>query len=172
VQPYLDKGTFLVISGDIITDIDLSKAVRFHRQKQALATIVLKEVTNPYEYGVVDIDQSGRIKQYLEKPERQSIISNRVNTGIYILEPEIFDYMEPNKAYDFSYDIFPLMVAQNAPLFGYLANGYWRDIGTAQSYRQAEVDVLAGKVSHINPQPYNLRDEKVLTTREAVVLEA
>jgi mannose-1-phosphate guanylyltransferase/phosphomannomutase len=172
-QPFLDKEPFLVISGDIVTDIDLSQAIDFHRQKQALATVVLKHVANPQEYGVVVTDQSGRIRQYLEKPDRQPIISNKVNTGIYILESEIFDYMEPNKAYDFSYDIFPLMVKQNAPLFGYLANGYWRDIGTMQSYRQAEADVLAGKMSHIIARSYNLRrDERALTTPEFVALEA
>jgi mannose-1-phosphate guanylyltransferase / phosphomannomutase len=171
-QSYLDKGTFLVISGDIITDIDLSKAIAFHRQKQALATVVLKEVANPCDYGVVVTDQSGRIRQYLEKPERQPIISNVVNTGIYILEPEVLDYMEPNKAYDFSYDIFPLMVSQHAPLFGYLADGYWRDIGTVQSYKQAEADVLAGKVSRIIAQPYRLRDERALTMPGVVALEA
>jgi mannose-1-phosphate guanylyltransferase/phosphomannomutase len=172
-QPYLDDETFLVISGDIITNIDLSRAIYFHRQKQALATVVVKDVVNPHEYGVVVTDQNGRIRQYLEKPDRQSIISNRANTGIYILEPEILDYMEPNKAYDFSYDIFPLMVAQNAALFGYLADGYWRDIGTVQSYRQATVDILAGKVRHIISQPYNLRrDERALTTQEFVALEA
>lgn len=170
-QSYLDKETFLVISGDIITDIDLSMAVDFHRQKQALATVVLKEVANPSEYGVVMTDQSGRIRQYLEKPDHQPGISNVVNTGIYILEPEVLDYMKPNKAYDFSYDIFPLMVAQNAPLFGYLADGYWRDIGTVPSYRQAEADVLAGKVNPIISQPSNLGDERALTTPEIVALE-
>lgn len=171
-QPYLEKGTFLVISGDIVTDIDLSKAIDFHRQKEALATVVLKRVANPQEYGVVVTDQSGRIRQFQEKPERQSVISNTVNTGIYLLEPEILAYMEPDKAYDFSYDIFPLMISQNAPLFGYLADGYWRDIGTTRSYRQAEVDVLAGKVNHIIAQPYKLRDERVPTAREVVMLEA
>ncbi len=170
-QPYLDDKTFLVISGDIVTDIDLSKAVHFHRQKQALATVVLKRVTNPHEYGVVVADRSGRIRQYLEKPERQSIISNMVNSGIYILEPEVLDYMEPNQAYDFSYDIFPLLVAQNAPFFGYVADGYWRDIGMVQSYTQVKADVLAGKVNHIISQPYNLsRDETLLTTPEGAVL--
>jgi mannose-1-phosphate guanylyltransferase/phosphomannomutase len=161
-----------VISGDIITDIDLSKAIAFHRQKQALATVVLKEVANPCEYGMVVTDQSGRIRQYLEKSERQPLISNVVNTGVYILEPEVLDYMEPNKTYDFSYDIFPLMVAQNAPLFGYRTDGYWRDIGTIQSYKQAEADVLAGKVSHIIAEPYKLRGGRALPTREAVALEA
>jgi mannose-1-phosphate guanylyltransferase/phosphomannomutase len=160
-QPYLDRGTFLVISGDIVTDIDLSKAIHFHRQKEALATVVLKQVANPQEYGVVVTDQSGRIRQYLEKPDRQPIISNRVNTGIYILEPKIFDYMEPHKAYDFSYDIFPLLVSQNAPLFGYRTEGYWRDIGTVQSYRQAEADVVAGKVSHIVSRSYESKVESL-----------
>lgn len=169
-QSYLDDETFLVISGDIVTDIDLSRAIRFHRQKQALATVVLKRVANPHEYGVVVTDRSGRVRQYLEKPDRQVIISNTVNSGIYILEPGILDYMEPNQAYDFSIDIFPLIVAQNVPFFGYLADGYWRDIGTWQSYRQAMADVLAGKVSHVISQPKLNRDERVFTTPEGVAL--
>lgn len=155
-QPYLDNETFLVISGDIVTDIDLSGAMRFHRQKQALATLILKRVANPLQYGVVGTDPTGRIRQYLEKPGPQSVISHVINTGIYVLEPEMLDYMEPDQAYDFSYDIFPLMLSQNAPLFGYQTDSYWRDIGTLQSYKQATTDVLAGKVSHIMPRPFEL----------------
>ncbi|MCB0190424.1 MAG: nucleotidyltransferase family protein [Anaerolineae bacterium] len=171
VQSYLDDETFLVISGDLVTDIDLSRAIRFHHQKQALATVVLKRVANPHGYGVVVTERSGRIRQYLEKPEHQPAISNMVNTGIYILEPKILDYMEPSQAYDFSYDIFPLLVAQNTPFFGYLADGYWRDIGTMQSYRQAEADILAGKVSHIISHSYNLdRDESAFAKPESVAL--
>jgi mannose-1-phosphate guanylyltransferase/phosphomannomutase len=150
-QPYLDDEAFVVISGDIVTDIDLSRAARFHREKQALATVVLTHVANPLEYGLVVTDHSGRIRQYQEKPDRRSAISHVINSGIYVLEPEILDYMEPDTAYDFSYDLFPLLLSQNVSLFGYLANGYWCDIGTVQSYLQATADVLAGKVSHIIP---------------------
>lgn len=148
-QPYLDDKPFLVISGDIVTDINLSQVVRFHREKRAVATLALTHVADPTGYGVVITDQAGRIRQYLEKPSHQSIISNFVNTGIYVLEPKLLDSMKPHTTYDFSYDIFPQMMKQNAALFGCLAEGYWRDMGTLRSYQQSIADVCAGKVDLI-----------------------
>jgi mannose-1-phosphate guanylyltransferase / phosphomannomutase len=148
-QAYLDDRPFLVISGDIVTDIDLARAVRFHRAKGALATLALTQVANPAEYGVVVSDQAGRIQHYLEKPGHQTVISNFVNTGIYVLEPTLLDDMQPCTAYDFSYDIFPQLLRQNAALYGCLAEGYWRDMGTMQSYQQCIADVRAGKVDLI-----------------------
>jgi mannose-1-phosphate guanylyltransferase / phosphomannomutase len=145
-QAYLDDEPFLVISGDIVTDINLSQVVRFHREKDALATLALTHVADPTQYGVVITDDAGHIRQYLEKPSHQQVISNFVNTGIYVLEPKLLDDMKPNTAYDFSYDIFPRMLNRNEALFGYLAEGYWRDMGTMQSYQQSLVDVRAGKV--------------------------
>lgn len=149
-QAYLDNEPFLVISGDIVTDIDLSDMRRFHRQKGALATLALKPVADPREYGVVVTGSEGRIKQYLEKPDNGQIIANTVNIGVYILDPSILDWMEPNLTYDFSYDIFPLLLTQNRPFFAHQSSDYWRDMGTLSSYMQAINDVLTGKVSHID----------------------
>jgi mannose-1-phosphate guanylyltransferase/phosphomannomutase len=148
-QPYLDDKPFLVISGDIVTDINLAQVVRFHQEKRAVATLALTHVADPAGYGVVSTDQAGRIRQYLEKPSHQSVISNFVNTGIYVLEPKLLDDMKPDTPYDFSYDIFPRLVKQDAALFGCLAEGYWRDMGTARSYQQSIADVGAGKVNLI-----------------------
>jgi mannose-1-phosphate guanylyltransferase / phosphomannomutase len=148
-QAYLDDEPFLVISGDIVTDINLSQVVQFHREKDALATLALTHVADPTQYGVVITDHAGHIRRYLEKPGHQQVISNFVNTGIYVLEPELLDDMQPNTACDFSYDIFPQMLNRNQALFGYLAEGYWRDMGTMQSYQQSLVDVRAGKVNLI-----------------------
>ena len=149
-ESYLGDEPFLVISGDAITDFDLSSVLQFHRDKQAAVTMVLKHVADPLEYGVVVTDAGGRIRHYLEKPDHGQVISNTVNTGIYVLEPEVLAMMKPNEVYDFSYDIFPRLLSQNIPLFGYLANGYWCDIGTIQRYRQATHDALVGKVKHID----------------------
>jgi len=149
-QPFLDDETFLVISGDIITDIDLAKALRFHRQKQATATLVLKQVADLQGYGVVATDCGGRITQYQEKPDGKQIISNTINTGIYFLEPDVLATMKPNQPYDFSYNIFPLLLRRKALLFGYVAADYWSDIGTIASYLETTADVLAGKVKHID----------------------
>lgn len=152
-QPYLADEPFLVISGDIVTDIDLSRLWQFHRRNDALATLALKQVADSREYGVVVTDSSGRIKQYLEKPGGEQMISNTVNIGVYILDPEVLGWMEPGLAYDFSYDIFPLMLAQNRSIFGYRVDDYWRDMGTPSSYMQATTDVLTGRVRHIDLGP-------------------
>lgn len=156
-QPYLDDESFLVISGDIVTDIDLSQVVQFHRKKDALATLALTHVAEPSEYGVVVTDHVGHIRQYLEKPSHRQVNSNCVNTGIYVLEPELLDDIKPNTVCDFSNDIFPQMVKRNEALFGYLAGGYWRDMGTMQSYRQCLVDMRAGKVGPMREATYAWR---------------
>jgi mannose-1-phosphate guanylyltransferase/phosphomannomutase len=153
-QPYLDDQTFLVISGDAITDIDLSGVLQFHRRKGALATLALKHVPNPHEYGVAVTDGEGRITEYFEKPDPAEVVSHTVNTGIYVLEPEVLDLMESDRRYDFSLDIFPRLLQQEV-LFGHLSGGYWRDIGTIPSYLKAMADALAGRVSLIAAEGTN-----------------
>jgi mannose-1-phosphate guanylyltransferase/phosphomannomutase len=120
--------------------------VQFHWQKDALATLALTHVADPTQYGMVLTDNVGRVRQFLEKPSHQQAISNVVNAGIYVLEPGLLDNMRPDSSCDFSYDIFPRLLKQNQALFGYLAEGYWRDMGTIQSYQQCLADVRAGKV--------------------------
>lgn len=139
--------TFLVISGDALTDFDLQAALRFHREKGALATLVLTKVETPLEYGVVITDGDGRIRQFLEKPSWGEVFSDTVNTGIYVLEPEIFDDIPPGEEFDFSKNLFPLLLEKGAPLYGYVAPGYWSDIGNLEQYRQAHYDLLAGKIN-------------------------
>jgi mannose-1-phosphate guanylyltransferase/phosphomannomutase len=145
-QPYLDDAPFLVISGDIVTDINLSQVVQFHHEKDALATLALTHMADPTQYGVVVTDEFGRVQHYLEKPSAQQCISNWVNTGIYVLDPTLLDEIKPNAACDFSYDVFPRMLNRNDAFFGYRAEGYWRDMGTIQSYQQCLADVRAGEV--------------------------
>lgn len=147
-QRYLDE-TFLVISGDALTDINLSDVLRFHREKGALATLTLKSVPDPLEYGIVTTGDQGKITQFLEKPGWGQVISDTVNTGMYVLEPEVLDLMEPNTAYDFSKEIFPNLLSNGSPLFGYVADGYWCDIGNISAYMKATADVLEGRVRHI-----------------------
>ena len=138
--------TFLVISGDALTDINLEEAVKFHKEKKAKATIVLTKVSNPLEYGVVIADQKGEVKRFLEKPSWGEVFSDTVNTGIYVLEPEIFELFEAGKEFDFSKDLFPMLLDKGELISGYVANGYWSDIGNLEQYRQAHYDVLTGKV--------------------------
>lgn len=137
---------FLVISGDGITDYDLTRAVDFHRNNGGIATLLMAKVQNPLEYGVVMCDKHDRIIRFLEKPGWGEVFSDTVNTGIYILEPEIFDYYSRDTFFDFSKDLFPLLLSKGKKMFGYTAEGYWSDIGSIEQYRQTHYDILSGLV--------------------------
>lgn len=140
------QDTFVVISGDALTDLDLSAALDFHKQRRSQATLVLHRQPIPLEYGVVITDAQGRITRFLEKPSWGEVFSDTVNTGIYILESGVMDYLTPGQKYDFSKDLFPRLLAEGIPLYGYVTEGYWCDIGDLSSYRQAQFDALEGKV--------------------------
>ncbi|MFZ5818255.1 MAG: sugar phosphate nucleotidyltransferase [Bacillota bacterium] len=138
--------TFLVISGDALTDMDLTDLIRFHKEKGAVATLALTRVQNPLDFGVVITDGSGRIVRFLEKPSWSEVFSDTINTGIYVLEPEVFHLMEEGKVYDFSKDIFPKLLAAGRPIYGYVSRDYWCDIGSLDQCLQAQEDCLAGRV--------------------------
>ncbi len=140
------RERFMVISGDLLTDFDLAQAMEFHAQKQAAATITLTRVPNPLEYGIVITEPDGRIVRFLEKPTWGQVFSDTINTGIYYFEPGIFDLIPPRENFDFSKDLFPLMLERGLPLYGHIAAGYWRDVGNIAEYRQAHWDALKGKV--------------------------
>lgn len=143
---FLDD-TFVVISGDALTDFDLTKAIDFHYKKGSLATLLLTKVDNPLEYGVVITDSSGTISQFLEKPSWGEVFSDTVNTGVYILEPEAMNYIKHGQVFDFSKDLFPMLLKEGRPIYGVVAEGYWCDIGNLQQYLQAHIDILSGKVN-------------------------
>jgi mannose-1-phosphate guanylyltransferase/phosphomannomutase len=137
---------FLVISGDVLTDIDLSAVVEFHERKGALGTLALAAVENPLEFGIVITREDGSIDRFLEKPTWGQVFSDTINTGIYVLEPEIFDSIPPHRPADFSGEVFPDVLERGGPLYGYVAEGYWEDVGTTEAYLRAHQDVLDGKV--------------------------
>jgi mannose-1-phosphate guanylyltransferase / phosphomannomutase len=138
----LISGTFLVISGDALTDLDLHDAVRFHREKEAAATLVLKRMTDPLEFGIVLTDEDGRIERFLEKPGWGQVFSDTINTGIYILEEDVLDLIPTEQPYDFSAELFPLMLDKGLPLYGYVTDDYWTDVGTTDAFVQAQWDAL------------------------------
>lgn len=138
---------FLVISGDALTDFNLTEIIKYHKDKQSLATLTLAHVSNPLEYGVIITDDTGHIRQFLEKPSWSEVFSDTINTGIYVLDPKIFHYIPKDKPFDFSQELFPLMLDQGDPLYGYVADGYWCDIGNLETYMQANADLLQGKVN-------------------------
>jgi mannose-1-phosphate guanylyltransferase/phosphomannomutase len=148
--------TFLVISGDALTDFDLTGVVEFHRAREAMVTIALTSVENPLEFGVVIVDEEGRIQRFLEKPGWGQVFSDTVNTGIYVLEPEIFDHIPEGQAYDFSHDLFPKLFDMNKPLYGKVCDGYWQDVGSLEQYVQANRDALDGKI-RLTPPGVRLR---------------
>ncbi|MBR3628034.1 MAG: NTP transferase domain-containing protein, partial [Elusimicrobia bacterium] len=138
--------TFLVISGDVLTDFDISKAIEFHKKKKAIATMVLTRVENPLQFGVVITDKNGKVERFLEKPSWGEVFSDTINTGIYILEPEVFNYVPENTDVDFSKNLFPQLLKEGKALYGYIADGYWKDIGNHDEYRFAHYDILDEKV--------------------------
>jgi len=137
---------FLVISGDVLTDVDLTKIVETHKQKNALATIGLIRVDNPLEFGIVITRDDGSIERFLEKPGWGQVFSDTINSGIFVLDPEIFDYIEPDRPVDFSSEVFPALLADEKPLYGAIADGYWEDVGNLESYVSAHADILDGTV--------------------------
>ncbi|MEI6306387.1 MAG: NDP-sugar synthase, partial [Deltaproteobacteria bacterium] len=145
-EKYLDES-FLVISGDLLTDFNLKKVMDFHKDNKAMATITLTSVKDPLQFGVVITNKEKRITQFLEKPGWGEVISDTINTGIYVLEPEVFKYIPEGENFDFSQDLFPQMLANKDPLFGFPAKGYWRDIGNTDSYREAYHDIFRGKIN-------------------------
>jgi mannose-1-phosphate guanylyltransferase / phosphomannomutase len=138
--------TFLVISGDALCDIDLRRIVDFHKEKGAAVTIGLKSVENPLEFGIVVTDDDGKVERFLEKPSWGQVFSDTINTGIYVLEPEVLKHVPTDRPYDFSKELFPLLLEMGRPIYGYVCEGYWQDIGNLDQYRQANFDALDERV--------------------------
>ncbi|HEY3876822.1 MAG TPA: sugar phosphate nucleotidyltransferase [Candidatus Kapabacteria bacterium] len=136
----------LIISGDVLTDFDLSAALQFHEEKKALATIVLTHAKNPLQFGIVMTDENAEITRFLEKPSWGEVFSDTINTGIYILEPEAYNEIPYKREFDFSKDLFPTLLKKPGSLVGYIADGYWRDIGNLAEYHEAHMDALQGLV--------------------------
>src|SRR5215813_1146529 len=138
---------FLVISGDALTDYNLTGIIEYHQEKKSLATLMLAHVPNPLEYGVIITNEDGHITEFLEKPSWGEVFSDTINTGIYVLDPQIFSYFEKDKQFDFSQELFPMMLRKGDPIYGYIANGYWCDVGNLAEYMRANADVLQGRVN-------------------------
>ena len=147
MEEILRGDTFIVVGGDDLADIDLTKLINTHKEKGALSTIALSLVDDPSEYGIVLTDENDRITKFLEKPKGEAIFSNQANTGVYVFEPEVFDLIPKGTFYLFGKQLFPSMLAQGKPIFGHLTNSYWVDVGNLDVYRQTHKDVLSGKVT-------------------------
>lgn len=147
----LVEDTFMVLSGDVLVDMDWNKLLKFHREKKALATILLTPVEDPTHFGIAVLDENEKIVKFLEKPSPQEVFSNIANAGAYIFEEEIFDYIgKTHKEVDFSHEVFPRLLQDEAEIYGYTYHGYWNDVGRPKNYLNANYDVLNGK---IGPSP-------------------
>ena len=149
---------FVVISGDALTDVDLRSAVAFHEERGAEATLVLKEVDDPSEFGIVVVEDDGRVSGFLEKPDEEEVFSHTANTGIYILEPSVLKDIPEGQEYDFAEELFPKLLEEGRSMYGYVMEGYWEDIGNIEQYMSAQKDVLDGKARGIRLPGEKLRE--------------
>jgi NDP-sugar pyrophosphorylase family protein len=180
--------TFVVIMGDALTDVDVREVVSFHKEKGALATLALKHVEDTSAYGVAELDAEKNILRFQEKPKTREAVSNLANTGIYVLEPEALDYVPRNTFFDFADDVFPRLLETGEKVVGYdVGDSYWSDIGTLESYKEAQRDALSGRVAvevpgewcgeglwiseeaRIHPSAYGLMEGYAFVGREAMI---
>ena len=138
---------FVVVSGDGLWDYDISEAYRFHKEKNADITIVCARTPNPSLYGVVMSDEADKIVRFVEKPSAGEIFSDKINTGIYIIKKDIMKYVPENTVFDFSRDLFPLLMESGKNIFAYTPEGAWCDIGSIEEYRKCNLEAKDGKYS-------------------------
>ena len=149
---------FIIISGDALTDANLTEIVAFHEERDAEATLVLKEVDDPSEFGIVVLDDDGKVTRFLEKPDPDEAFSNTANTGIYVLEPSVLEDIPAGEEYDFAKDLFPQLLEDGRPIYGYVMKGYWEDIGNIKQYLGAQKAALDGEIEGLVIPGQRLRD--------------
>lgn len=145
-QELIGDENFIIISGDLVSNFNFKEIFDYHKQNNSKLTITLTSVDNPLEFGIVIANDDGKIEKFLEKPSWGEVFSDTINTGIYIIEPEILKYIPKNENYDFAKDLFPSLMKQNIDIMAYSANGYWRDVGNPESYRDVYEDILSSKI--------------------------
>jgi mannose-1-phosphate guanylyltransferase len=143
---FLGGGTFLVMSGDALTDIDLTGLVSAHRRTGSVATMAVKEVPDPSLYGVVVANDSGRVVGFQEKPTRDEARSRLCNCGIYVFEPEVLSHIPPDQFDDFGRRLFPDLLREGVPFHAHAISTYWSDVGNLKEYIRGNADALTGRV--------------------------
>lgn len=147
VQNYLNDKFFLVFNGDILTSLNLKDLVTYHREKKADITIALTPVEDPTAYGLVPIDNQGRVKKFLEKPSAEEIVTNLINAGTYVIESHVMELAPLGENYSFERGLFPKALKKGLKIYGYVSNSYWLDVGTPQKYLMAHHDILGKKIN-------------------------
>ncbi len=145
---HLLDGTFLVLNGDVLVDIDFQRLVALHREREAAATLALVRVPDPSAFGLVPVDDDDRVTAFLEKPGdlEDSWVTDLINAGVYVLEPSVLDHVPAGQPSSFERNLFPSLLASGAPVYGYELHGYWRDLGTPIAYLAAQFDLLEGRL--------------------------
>ncbi len=154
VERYID-GTFLVFNGDVLTDLDLTSLIDFHREKGGKATLYLTRVEDPTAFGLVPLDRKGRIKEFLEKPSWDQVITDLINAGCYVLEPELLDRVPVGEPHSFERQLFPGLLDDDIPMYGFPSDAYWMDIGAPVKYLQAHYDILTRQL------PFEFEGEEI-----------
>jgi mannose-1-phosphate guanylyltransferase len=173
VRDHFGDETFLIISGDALTDIDLTALWEAHRAKGGIATLSLKRVADPSQIGVVIRGEDGRIQGFQEKPDPAEALSDLGNCGIYVMEPEIFDYFPDRPFVDWALDVFPTLLEQDVAFYGHEITEYWNDIGNIPEFRQGNFDALTGEVrvelEYEEPEPGFLVAPSASVSSDAIV---
>jgi NDP-sugar pyrophosphorylase family protein len=168
VSEFLDD-TFVVASGDVLADVDIKELFEYHRKKRATATMALTTVDNPVEYGIVGLNNDNRIVKFKEKPKAEEVFSNLINAGIYILEPEVLDFIPENQMFDFSKNVFPALLEAGKPIFGAPLSGLWMDIGRPSDVLKATFEVVNRFGEQVNMKDVEITGKVILG--DAVFLE-
>jgi mannose-1-phosphate guanylyltransferase len=158
-EPYIDD-TLFAMNGDIFTDLNFTDMLHFHKNKGAKVTIALTPVEDPTRFGVVETDSKQRVTRFVEKPRHEQVTSNMINAGVYVIETEVLKRIPEGKRCMFEHDIFPSLVADGEPVFGYTTDVYWMDMGTPEKYLQLNGDLLYGKSTQVDFRETDIRIDK------------
>jgi mannose-1-phosphate guanylyltransferase len=143
----LVRGLVVVLNGDILTDLDLSAMLRFHSERASRATLYLTRVSDPTQYGLVELGPGEAIRAFVEKPPPDRVTADTVNAGVYALDRSVVAAIPTGRAVSIERETFPGLLRDGVPFFGWVSGGYWLDIGSPAKYRQGQLDLLAGKVA-------------------------
>ena len=146
-EKYFDQGPMVIFNGDVLTDINISKVVNFHREKEAGVTLTLTEVEDPTAFGLILTDKDGRVTKFIEKPSWDMVTAKTINAGIYVVDPKIFDEVPKGKAYSFERELYPSLLEKDLPIYGYLSRSYWIDIGNPSKYKEVHEAILRNEVA-------------------------
>ncbi|KPJ68294.1 hypothetical protein AMJ44_06755 [candidate division WOR-1 bacterium DG_54_3] len=146
-EKYFGKDPMVIFNGDILTDINISKVVTFHREKGASVTLTLTEVEDPTSFGLILTDKAGRVTKFIEKPSWDMVTAKTINAGIYVVDPNIFDEVPRGEEHSFERELYPSLLEKGLPIFGYLSHAYWIDIGNPEKYKEVHQAILRGEVA-------------------------